>query len=144
MCVCVVRHFSHVRLFAMLWTIPQQAPLSIGILQARILECVAMSSSRGSSRPRNQTSSLLRLLHWQAGSLLLAPSRKLHTSFIKSWQFFPEIHSITSSTLTHLVLTFITVCGGGDAVFKQYLYWSLKTKSSGQFKKTFFFKFLLL
>ena len=26
-----------------------------GILQARILECVAMSSSRGSSRPRDQT-----------------------------------------------------------------------------------------
>ena len=32
-----------------------QAPLSVGILQARILECVGMSSSRGSSQPRDWT-----------------------------------------------------------------------------------------
>ena len=32
-----------------------QAPLSMEILQARILEWVAMPSSRGSSQPRNQT-----------------------------------------------------------------------------------------
>ena len=32
-----------------------QAPLSIGILQARILEWVAMPSSRGSSQPRDWT-----------------------------------------------------------------------------------------
>ena len=31
-----------------------QAPLSVGILQARILEWVAMPSSRGSSQPRDQ------------------------------------------------------------------------------------------
>ena len=32
-----------------------QAPLSMGILQARILEWVAVPSSRGSSQPRDQT-----------------------------------------------------------------------------------------
>ena len=32
-----------------------QAPLSTGILQARILEWVAILSSRGISQPRNQT-----------------------------------------------------------------------------------------
>ena len=37
------------------WTVAYQAPLSMGILQARILEWVAMSSSRGSSQPRDQT-----------------------------------------------------------------------------------------
>ena len=37
------------------WTIACQAPLSRGILQARILEWVAMPSSRGSSRPGDQT-----------------------------------------------------------------------------------------
>ena len=36
------------------WTV-HQAPLSIGILQARILEWVAIPSSRGSSRPRDWT-----------------------------------------------------------------------------------------
>ena len=36
-------------------TVARQAPLSIGILQARILEWVAMPSSRGSSQPRGWT-----------------------------------------------------------------------------------------
>ena len=38
--------------FATPWTVAHQAPLSMGILQARILEWVAMPSSRGSSQPR--------------------------------------------------------------------------------------------
>ena len=37
------------------WTVAHQTPLSMGILQARILEWVAMPSSRGSSRPRDRT-----------------------------------------------------------------------------------------
>ena len=37
------------------WTISRQAPLSMGTLQVRILEWVAMPSSRGSSQPRDQT-----------------------------------------------------------------------------------------
>ena len=37
------------------WTVARQAPLSMGILQARILEWVAMPSSRQSSRPRDRT-----------------------------------------------------------------------------------------
>ena len=36
-------------------TVALQAPLSVGILQARILKWVAMPSSRGSSQPRDQT-----------------------------------------------------------------------------------------
>ena len=44
-----------------------------GILQARILEWVAISYSRGSSRPRDQNPSLQwHLLHWQAYSLALS------------------------------------------------------------------------
>ena len=34
---------------------PRQAPLSMGILQERMLEWVAISSSRGSSWPRDRT-----------------------------------------------------------------------------------------
>ena len=37
------------------WTVALQAPLSRGILQARILEWVAFPSPRGSSRPRDGT-----------------------------------------------------------------------------------------
>ena len=40
---------------ATLWTVAHQAPLSMGILQARILEWVSMPSSRGSSQPTDQT-----------------------------------------------------------------------------------------
>ena len=46
---CVLSHFSHVRLCATPWTAARQAPLSMGILQARILEWVAMPFSRVSS-----------------------------------------------------------------------------------------------
>ena len=44
-----------VRLFATPQTVDHQAPLSMGILQARKLEGVATSSSRGSSQARDQT-----------------------------------------------------------------------------------------
>ena len=37
------------------WTVASQAPLSMGILQVRILEWVVMPSSRGSSQPRDRT-----------------------------------------------------------------------------------------
>ena len=41
--------------FASPWTVAHQAPLSMGILQARILEWVAIPLSRGSSWPRDGT-----------------------------------------------------------------------------------------
>ena len=54
--MCVpAKLLSHVRLFAPLGTIAHQAPLSMGILQARIPEWVVLPSSRGSSWPRDQT-----------------------------------------------------------------------------------------
>ena len=52
--VLCAKLFSCVQLFATLWTIAQ-APLSMGFSKARILEWVAISSSRGSSPPRDQT-----------------------------------------------------------------------------------------
>ena len=45
----------HVWLFVTPWTIAHQAPLSMGILQERILEWVAMPFSRGSFQLRDQT-----------------------------------------------------------------------------------------
>ena len=50
LCVC-----SHVRLFVTPWTVAHQAPPSMEILQARILEWVAMPSSRASSQCRDGT-----------------------------------------------------------------------------------------
>ena len=55
-----------------------------GILQARILEWVAMPSSRGSSQPRDRTQVSFGLLHWQAGSLPLVPPGKPFTQVSES------------------------------------------------------------
>ena len=72
---CVLSHFSRVWLFATLWT--NMLVFSVhGIPQARILEWVAMPSSRRSSQPRDRTLYVLCLLHWEVGSLPLAPPGK--------------------------------------------------------------------
>ena len=47
-----VQLLSRAQLFATPWTAAHQAPLFMGILWAGILGWVAISSSRGSSRPR--------------------------------------------------------------------------------------------
>ena len=72
---CMLSRFSHVRLCATPRTVAHQASLSMGILQERLLEWVAIPSSRGSSQPRDQIC-VLCLLHWQVGSLPLAPPGK--------------------------------------------------------------------
>ena len=57
--MCIYTHaaaaqlLSYVWLFVTLWTVVHQAPLSMGILQARILEWVAIPFYRGSSQPRD-------------------------------------------------------------------------------------------
>ena len=63
-CACMLSHFSHGQLF-MAFSVR-------GTLQARTLERVAMSSSRGSSQPRDQTP----VSYEQADSLPLAPPGK--------------------------------------------------------------------
>ena len=72
--VYIISCFSHVRLYKPKECSPPGSSVR-GILQARILEWVAMPSSRGSSRPRDRTR-ISCLLHWQMGSLPLAPPGK--------------------------------------------------------------------
>ena len=50
---CMLSHFGCVWLFETPWTAAHQAPLSMGSLQARILEWVALPSFRGPSLPRD-------------------------------------------------------------------------------------------
>ena len=52
---CAVLSHSVLYNSATQWTVACQAPLSTRILQARILEWVALSSCRGSSQPREWT-----------------------------------------------------------------------------------------
>ena len=53
--LCCAQTLSCVWLFVTPWTIAHKAPPSMGILQARILEWVAMPFSRGSFWTRNWT-----------------------------------------------------------------------------------------
>ena len=58
-----VQSLSRVWLFVIPWTVAHQASLSMGTLQARTLEWVAMPSSSGSSQPRDWTQA--GLPHWR-------------------------------------------------------------------------------
>ena len=62
-----------------------------GILQTRILEWVAMLSSRGIFLIQRSNACLLCLLHWQMGSLPLAPPGKPPSlpSLLRRWKLCP-------------------------------------------------------
>ena len=70
-----------------LWpqTVAHQAPLSMGILQARILDWVASALLQGIFLTQGSNPCLLCLLHCQAGSLPLAPPGK-SVSKNKMWE----------------------------------------------------------
>ena len=54
-CVCVWSHFSHVQLFATLWTIALQVFLSMGFSMQEYWSGLPCFSSTGSSQPRDWT-----------------------------------------------------------------------------------------
>ena len=55
LCACMLSRSVVSNSSATPWTVARLAPLSMGILQAGILEWVAMPSSRGSFRSKDQT-----------------------------------------------------------------------------------------
>ena len=92
--VCVLRHFGRVRLFVTLRTIARQAPPAMGFSRR---ECWSgPCPPPGLSPAQGWTPRLLRLLHWQEGSLALGPSPiACHTGQPKPWQ--PSSHRITAA-----------------------------------------------
>ena len=74
-----------------------------GIFLARILEWVAMTSSRASSRPRLRTW-FSRLLYWQAGSLPLVPLGKPWTVCVCHFNL-SVIHSFVDGYLCFFLAT---------------------------------------
>ena len=69
--------FSHIQLCVTLWTLCSLLGSSVhGIIQAGILDWVAMPFSRGIFLTQWLNLHLLCLLHWQVGSLPLAPPGK--------------------------------------------------------------------
>ena len=67
-----VYSLSRVRLFIIACIVAHQVPLSMGILQARKLDWVAMLSSRGFSQPKDRT----QVSCIAGGSLLSGPPGK--------------------------------------------------------------------
>ena len=55
MCMHVLNCFSHVQLFRSWWTVSPPGSSVHGILQARILECMATPSSTVSSQSKDRT-----------------------------------------------------------------------------------------
>ena len=103
---------NHVWLFVTPWNVACQDPLSMEFFQARILEWVAISYSRGSSWPQGSNP---HLLHWQAyllplchlGSLFhwSAQSNSDHGEFSLQgqvrptpWELFMVLASVIMST----------------------------------------------
>ena len=66
--VVVVWLLSHIWLFATPWTVACQAPVSVGFLQARVLDWVAISFSKGIFPTQGSNPHLLR---WQVDCLPL-------------------------------------------------------------------------
>ena len=82
---CVPSHFSRVQLFATLWTMAHQTPLSMGFFSKNTgVGCHVLLQGlfQGSN------AYLLRLLHWQAGTLPLVPPGKPIYAAVK-----PNYHS---------------------------------------------------
>ena len=89
LCMLWAQLLSRVQLFAIQWTVAHQVLLSLGILQARILEWAAMPSPRGSSQPRVQT----RVSHIAGGWILYhlshqgSPILQCFTFFLRSFSW---------------------------------------------------------
>ena len=90
-CACVLSHLSRVRLFVTLWTVAHQALLSMGFSGKNAgVGCHALLQEIFPTQGPDLC--LLNLLHWQMGSLPLAPPRKppLLCGYLKhSQQDFP-------------------------------------------------------
>ena len=75
LCMCALSHFSLLTLWEPMRCRSPPGSSVHGVLQARVLEWVAMPSSRRSFRPWDRTH-ISCLLHWRAGSLTLVPPGK--------------------------------------------------------------------
>ena len=91
---------SHVQLFMTPWTVAYQSPLVHGGFQARILEWVAISSSRKSSQ--------FCLCHYMAVFLLCVS--------LTYWIWGPPYSSITSSELTAFAMNLLQLRSHSEVV----------------------------
>ena len=73
---CMLSHFSHVRLFATLWTVAHQALLSMGFSRQEYWSGLLCPPPGDLPHSGIESASVKSNLHWQVGSLPLAPPGK--------------------------------------------------------------------
>ena len=82
------------------WTVAHQAPLFMGILQARIQEWVAISFSRGSSLPRDWT--------WvsciKGRFFTVWPSREAHIDIQRSLYEYVQLEEYTQTPIDTITM----------------------------------------
>ena len=90
-------------LFATLWTVAHQAPLSMGFSRQEYRDGLSCLPSKGSSQPRDRTH-VSYLLHWQMGSLPLSHlgNPSLHTTNYKITVTGKQCPSFPLSHRNHL------------------------------------------
>ena len=93
----VLSRFSHVRHFATLWTTACQTPLSMACSRQEYWSGLLCPSPGGSPNPGIKPATLMSpALHWQAGSLLLAPPGKPMTiiGWLWTWNVINRYNSV--------------------------------------------------
>ena len=85
--MCVQSRFSHVQLFAVLWAVAHQAPLSMGFFKQEYWS--GLLCPPPGDLPNQGNLHILCLLHWQTSSLPLAPPGKpIHHPFMERQNLF--------------------------------------------------------
>ena len=106
---------SRIQLFVIdPWTVAYQAPLSMVILQGRLLDWVAMPFSRGSSPPRDQTQvsyspalAVRFITNSATREALIEDTDNLNFQYIK---FLFNDHTLESWTPKYHISYFIALC----------------------------------
>ena len=88
----VLSCISHVQLFVILWTVACQAPLSMGFSRQEYWSGLPCPPPGDLPNP-GWNPCLFCLLHWQAGSLPLAPPGKCLSLELSSVQFSRSVRS---------------------------------------------------
>ena len=123
-CMCMLSCFTCVWILVSVWTVTCQALLSMGILQARILEWVSMPSSRGSSQHSDRThisyvscigrGVLYHYHHLGSSSLCLllsvSPAYKCWSPWFCFKSFPLEILPMSLALLTSIHVTDFKIC----------------------------------
>ena len=116
---CVLSCFSHVRLFAILWTTAHQAPLSKGFSRQEYWSGLPFPSSGDLPDPGIKPTSLC-LLHWQVDPLPLTPPGKAPQNLQLSFKKYLFSHDNIQFKIFSFINLFFFVYAGSSLLCVGY------------------------